>query len=139
MEKPIHMIIPGIFHPLSRLYQFQYNQHIKKNGPSDNPPHFRLGGQHGEVKNIKILMKDGLEEGGGVRLWNTRTNIVHRVRRKSYLAEKRTIKAFIIQPDQINMAMFFWYIVKSDFSSVGYNANTGQVTFYEVPETHGHV
>ena len=44
------------------------------------------------------------------------------------------------QPDQINMNVFFWYLVKRD-ASVRYCtvAYTGQVTFYKVPETHSHV
>ena len=45
-----------------------------------------------------------------------------------------------LQPDQINMAVFFWHLVKSD-ASVRYFivAYTGQVRFYKVPEKHGHV
>ena len=39
------------------------------------------------------------------------------------------------------MAVYFWYLVKRDFSSlrvfmVAYNE---KVTFYKVPEKHGHV
>ena len=36
-----------------------------------------------------------------------------------------------IQPDQINMAVFFWYLVKSDLSSVPCTVHvyTKQVTF----------
>ena len=47
-----------------------------------------------------------------------------------------------VQGDQINMAVLFWYLVKSDarvrYYTVAYN---GQVTFYKVlvPEEHGHV
>ena len=45
-----------------------------------------------------------------------------------------------LQPDQINMAVLFWYLVKSD-ASVRFHTLTctGQVTFYKVPEKHGHV
>ena len=45
-----------------------------------------------------------------------------------------------IQPDQINMAVLFWYLVESD-ASVRYLTvvDTGQVTFYRVLEIHGHV
>ena len=42
-----------------------------------------------------------------------------------------------IQPDQINMAVFFWHLVENDSSSV--HPYTGQITFYKVPETNGHV
>ena len=44
-----------------------------------------------------------------------------------------------VQGDQFNMAFLFWYLVKSD-ASVRYStvAYTGQVTFYKVPEQHGH-
>ena len=49
------------------------------------------------------------------------------------------IDTSIIQPDQIRMAVFFWYAVKSDLSSAGYCTNTEQVTFYMVKERHGHV
>ena len=45
-----------------------------------------------------------------------------------------------LQSDQINMAVLFWYLVKSD-ASVRYCtvAVTGQVTFYKVPEQNGQV
>ena len=51
------------------------------------------------------------------------------------------VKIGFIQPDQINMAVLFWYLVESDLSSVGYctEAYTRQVTVYKVPEKHGHV
>ena len=46
-------------------------------------------------------------------------------------------KGVVLQPDQINMAVFFWYPVNSDASvQIAY---TGQVNVYKVPETHGHV
>ena len=38
--------------------------------------------------------------------------------------------------------MFFWYLIQSDLSSLGYCTvvqYTGQVTFYKVPEINGHV
>ena len=50
--------------------------------------------------------------------------------------------ATAIQPDQMNMAVYFWYLVKSDLSNIRHvTAHTyaGQVTFYKLPETHGHV
>ena len=38
----------------------------------------------------------------------------------------------IIQNDQINMAVLFWYLVKSDLANVGYYTPfTGQETFYK--------
>ena len=46
-----------------------------------------------------------------------------------------------LQPDQINMAVLFWYLGKSD-ASVQYSGAetyTGQVTFKKVPETHAYV
>ena len=45
-----------------------------------------------------------------------------------------------IQPDQINIVVLFWYLVKSN-ASVRYCtvAYTGQVTDNKVPEPHGHV
>ena len=47
---------------------------------------------------------------------------------------------YIIQPNQINMAVLFWYPIKSN-ASVRYTteAYTGQVTLYKVPETHCYV
>ena len=47
-----------------------------------------------------------------------------------------------LQGDQLNMAVCFWYFVKSDLSSehvYSKVAYTGQVTFDKVPEKHGHV
>ena len=45
-----------------------------------------------------------------------------------------------LQPDQINMSVLLWFLVTSN-ASVRYCtiAYTGQVTFYKVPVTHGHV
>ena len=50
----------------------------------------------------------------------------------------------VLQPDQIYMAVLFWYLVKSDAIVYAtlyeqYIVQTGQVTFNKVPETHGHV
>ena len=42
-----------------------------------------------------------------------------------------------LQPDQINMAVFFWYLVK--VTCPVYIVYTGRATFYKVPETHGRV
>ena len=43
-------------------------------------------------------------------------------------------------PDQINMAVFFWHLLKSDLASVRYCMYSEYpYTFYKVPETHGHV
>ena len=43
-------------------------------------------------------------------------------------------------PDQMNMAMFFWLLVKVDANvrccTIAY---TGQVIFHKAPETQGHV
>ena len=40
-----------------------------------------------------------------------------------------------VQGDQLNMAVFFLYLVKSDFSSTRFSyVYTGQVPFYKVPE-----
>ena len=44
----------------------------------------------------------------------------------------------IMQPNQINMAVFFRYFVQND-ASVCYCTYTVQVTFYKVPEKLGHV
>ena len=33
--------------------------------------------------------------------------------------------------DQINLSVFFWYLVKNDLTNI-------QCTFYKVPEQHGH-
>ena len=41
-----------------------------------------------------------------------------------------------LQGDQLNMAVCFWYLLKSDTCRVAY---TKQVTLYKVPEIHGHV
>ena len=35
-----------------------------------------------------------------------------------------------IQPDQINMAVFYWYLVKTDLSSLRY-CTRAQITFYK--------
>ena len=46
----------------------------------------------------------------------------------------------MLQPDQINMAVSFWYLVKCDLSSIKHCtvAYTKQISFYQkVPETHG--
>ena len=45
-----------------------------------------------------------------------------------------------IPPDQINMAVFFWYLFKFDLSSVYATVHlyTGRFTFYKVPESHSH-
>ena len=40
----------------------------------------------------------------------------------------------VVQSDQLNMVVFFWYFGKSFTCTV---ACTGQVTFYKVPEKHG--
>ena len=50
-------------------------------------------------------------------------------------------RPLVIQGDQINMVVFFWYLVKSDLSCTRVHtiAITGQVTFYRVPEKHGNV
>ena len=58
-----------------------------------------------------------------------------------YPSNSGTIRIYIIQPDQTNMAVFFWYLVKRDLLSVHYctRLQIGQVTFYKVPEKHGHV
>ena len=45
-----------------------------------------------------------------------------------------------VQGHQLNIAVFFWYLVKSDWSMYTcIIAYTRQVTFYKVPEKHGHV
>ena len=44
----------------------------------------------------------------------------------------------ILQGDQLNMAVFFWYIEKNDLYAT-VHVYTGQVTFYKLPEKHGHV
>ena len=48
------------------------------------------------------------------------------------LAEERVA---VVQGDQLNMAVRFWYLVKIDLSSVLYCS----VAFTKVPEQHGHV
>ena len=41
-----------------------------------------------------------------------------------------------LQPDQINMAVFFWYLLKSDLAGVRYlQPYRGQVAYSRVPET----
>ena len=47
------------------------------------------------------------------------------------------LKNVYIQPDQINMAVFFWCPVKSDMYMCTYDKSL--LTFYKVLETHGHV
>ena len=51
-----------------------------------------------------------------------------------------TQKVIRLQPDQINMAVLFWYLVQSDdWVCCGTVAPyTGQVKFYKIPETHDH-
>ena len=46
----------------------------------------------------------------------------------------------LVQGDQLNMVVLFRYLVKCDPSSVHYCTVTySSVTFYKVPEKHGHV
>ena len=48
--------------------------------------------------------------------------------------------SFKFNIDQINIAVFFWYLVKSEcpvYASI--HMYTVQVTLYKVPEKHGHV
>ena len=55
----------------------------------------------------------------------------------SYWVEPNEV---IIQPDQINMAVFFWYLVKSDLYNVSYSTWVHWTRhLYKVKETHGHV
>ena len=53
---------------------------------------------------------------------------------------RRQVEHSPLQPNQIKLAVFFLYPVKSDaiilYCTVAY---TGQVTFYKVPEKHNHV
>ena len=46
-----------------------------------------------------------------------------------------------IQGDQFKMGVFFWYLGKSDLPSVHVYSSVHwmQITFYKVPEKHGHV
>ena len=47
---------------------------------------------------------------------------------------------FDLQGDQLYMAMCFWYLVKSDLSSVRVDSSLyWKVIFYKVSEKHGHV
>ena len=49
-------------------------------------------------------------------------------------------KVTMLQPDQINMAVCFWYLAKGTCPVYAtLQAYTGQVTLYKVPEIHGHV
>ena len=43
-----------------------------------------------------------------------------------------------LQGHLVNMAVFFWYLVKSDLFSVTVHVYTGHFTFYEVSEKRGH-
>ena len=53
---------------------------------------------------------------------------------------KATVELLKVQGDQINMAVLFWYLVKSN-ASVRYctSSDAGQVTLSRVPEQHGRV
>ena len=42
-----------------------------------------------------------------------------------------------VQGDQLYMAVFFWYLVQCTLYTCTV-AYTGKVTFYKVPEQHGH-
>ena len=45
-----------------------------------------------------------------------------------------------VQGDQLNMAVFIWFVVKSDCPVYACTvAYTEQVSFYKVPDKHGHV
>ena len=57
---------------------------------------------------------------------------------KASLSARTRPTFHFLQPDQLYMAMLFWYLVKSDFYAT-VHAYTGQVTFYKIPETYGHV
>ena len=44
------------------------------------------------------------------------------------------------QSDQLNMTVFFWYLVRRDLSSVHVNSSVNWTSlFYMVQEKHGHV
>ena len=48
----------------------------------------------------------------------------------------------MVQPYQINMGVFFWHhVIQKVIYPVSADVHqyTGQVTFYKVPETHGHL
>ena len=36
----------------------------------------------------------------------------------------------VLQPDQINMAVFLWFLVKSDLSSVGYCTRVNRISHF---------
>ena len=50
----------------------------------------------------------------------------------------KDLRINFIQGDQLNMAMFFWYLVTCPVYTCTV-AYTGQVILYELPEIHGHV
>ena len=56
------------------------------------------------------------------------------------MKQNANIFTFHIQPNQLNMAVLFWYFVKSD-ATVRYCtlAYTDQVTVCKVPETNSHL
>ena len=48
--------------------------------------------------------------------------------------------SYYIQPDQINMVVFFWYLVKIDCTVYTIvHAYIGQIIFYKVLKQHGHI
>ena len=55
---------------------------------------------------------------------------------------RRLLKRFgfnFVQGDQLNIAVFFWYLVKSDLSNVRYCACVHLTSrFSKEPENHGH-
>ena len=68
--------------------------------------------------------------------WLVRCKILY----NSTLAGQVTF--YKVQPDQINMAVLFWYLLKSELSSVLVHyctMHTGPVTYYKVAEQHKHV
>ena len=57
-----------------------------------------------------------------------------------YSRKARFERTMVLQGDQLYMAVCFWFLVKRDLSSVRYcTVAYTSLTFYKVPEQHGHV
>ena len=68
-------------------------------------------------------------------LYNLATYVLCNVYKTYFIQNTRDVD---LQPDQKNMVVLFWHLVKCD-TTIRTVAYTGQVTFHKVLESHGHV
>ena len=56
-----------------------------------------------------------------------------------HIFQKLACQLAPIQGDQIDLAVFFWYPVKSDAIVYASVQQHNQITFHKIAETHGHL